>query len=84
MEHGVDVVDSDGRERHSQDPIKPGINECGAWLLHSLTKCLVLHRKTSNLVATWSTEKENKGVKNEGHAHATLHAIVFVCCDCML
>ena len=80
MEHGVDVVDSDGREGHSQDPIKPGIDECGAWLLHSLTECLVLHRKTSNLVATWSTEKENKGVKNEEHAH------VQPCChsDCML
>ena len=68
MEHRVNVVDSNGRERHPQDPIKSGIDECGARLLHSFTECLVLHRKTSNLVATWSTEKGNKGVKNEGHA----------------
>ena len=52
MKHRVDVVNSNGRERHPQDPIKLGVDECRARLLHGLTKGLVLHRKISNLEAT--------------------------------
>lgn len=60
LEHRHHPVHCDGRETHSQDPIKLRSHKCYTWLLGGLSKCLPLYRDIPNL---WQIQHKNKKVR---------------------